>query len=124
MLGDGRREDQLRAPAYGLLKDLAKVLGRDVVVHDEVSLSDVSARPDFAVDTPSGRVGYIELKAPEKGIPSKHWRPTKHDREQLEKLSALPNLIYTNGQYWGLYRRGSLNGDVAVLERVRCRLCD
>lgn len=116
MRGDGRREDQLRAPVYRLLKDLGRVLGRDVVVHDEVALSDVSARPDFAVDTPGGRLGYIELKAPEKGIPSKNWRPSKHDREQQEKLSALPNLIYTNGQYWGLFRRGTLISDVAVLK--------
>lgn len=116
MQGDGRREDQLRAPVYRLLKDLSRVLGREVVVHDEVALSEVSARPDFAVDGPSGRVGYVELKAPEKGIPSKNWRPAKHDREQLEKLSTLPNLIYTNGQLWGLFRRGSLTGGVATLD--------
>jgi hypothetical protein len=116
MRGDGRREDQLRAPVYALLKELGRILGRDVVVHDEVTLSDRSARPDFAVDTPSGRVGYIELKAPEKGVPDKDWRPIKHDRDQFKTLSALPNLVYTNGQYWGLYRKGVLAGKVAVLE--------
>ncbi|MCA1600233.1 MAG: N-6 DNA methylase [Acidobacteria bacterium] len=116
MRGDGRREDQLRAPIYALLKELGNILGRDVHVHDEVTLSDRTARPDFAVDTTAGRTGYIELKALEKGIPDKDWRPTKHDREQFEKLSVLPNLIYTNGKYWGLYRRGILTGRVAVLE--------
>jgi hypothetical protein len=116
MRGDGRREDQLRAPTYQLLRSLGSILGRQVVIHDEVTLSEVSARPDFAVDAPGGRVGFIELKAPEKGIPTKEWRPTRHDREQLEKLSALPNLIFTNGQYWGLFRRGELVGEVAVID--------
>jgi hypothetical protein len=111
--GDGRREDQLRAPVYSLLREFGLILGRGVVVHDEVTLADLSSRPDFAVDTPGGRIGYIELKALEKGIPGRSWRPTKHDREQFVKLSRLPNLIYTNGQCFGLYRKGVLVGQVA-----------
>lgn len=114
MRGDGRPEDRLRAPIYKLLKNIGAILGRDVVVHDEVPLSDISARPDFAVDTAGGRVGYIELKAFEKGIPG-NWHPTKHDREQLDKLSRLPNLIYTNGSQWGLYRKGVLVGQIATM---------
>jgi hypothetical protein len=81
-------------------QELGNILGQKVYVHDEVTLSDGSARPDFAVDTAGGRVGYIELKALEKGIPDKNWRPIKHDRDQFGKLSVLPNLIYTNGKYW------------------------
>lgn len=124
MRSDGRREDQLRAPVYALLKELGNILGQKVYVHDEVTLSDGSARPDFAVDTAGGRVGYIELKALEKGIPDKNWRPIKHDRDQFGKLSVLPNLIYTNGKYWGLYRRGVLAGNVAILEGDLARAGD
>lgn len=117
MRGDGRREDQLRAPSYTLLTTLGDILGRNVVVHDEVTLSDLRSRPDFAVDTTSGRVGYVELKAPEKGIPG-NWHPsaTKHDHEQWAKLRDLPNLIYTNGTLWALYRHGLLIGRVATLD--------
>jgi Type ISP C-terminal specificity domain/N-6 DNA Methylase len=107
--GDGRREDQLRAPVYSLMKSLGQVLGRDTQVHDEVDLAEFSSRPDFAVDVPSGRVGYIELKRPEKGIPgTSGWKPDPHDRKQFINLSGLPNLIYTSGESWGLYRRGEL----------------
>jgi hypothetical protein len=123
MRGDGRREDQLRAPTYALLKALGKIVGRDVVVHDEVTLSKLSSRPDFAVDVAGGRLGYIELKAPEKGIPE-NWRPTKHDREQWQKLRDLPNLIYTNGKSWALYRKGILQGTVANLSGDLARAGD
>lgn len=115
MQGDGRREDRLREPVYNLLKALGANLGRSVVVHDEVTLPELSSRPDFAIDTASGRVGHIELKAPEKGIPE-NWRPTPHDRRQWERLRDLPNLIYTDGKFWALYRKGSLVGRVATLE--------
>jgi hypothetical protein len=114
MSGDGRSEDKLRAPVYALLKDLGRILGPQVVVHDEVTLSEPSCRPDFAVDTPSGRVGYVELKALEKGIPE-DWSPTPHDREQWRKFRSLPNLIYTNGKRWALYRKGILVGQVSTM---------
>ena len=116
MRGDGRREDQLRAPTYALVKALGDIIGPKVVVHDEVTLPDLRSRPDFAVDTPSGRLGYIELKSPDKGIPE-NWQSTatKHDRDQWNKLRDLPNLIYTNGTSWALYRTGVLTGKVAVL---------
>lgn len=114
MRGDGRDEDRLRAPVYTLLKALGDILGRALVVHDEVTLVDLSSRPDFAVDVAGNRLGYLELKAPEKGIPE-NWHPTKHDREQWIKLSNLPNLVYTNGTCWALYHNGVLSGDVARL---------
>jgi hypothetical protein len=41
---------------------------------------------------------------------------SQHDREQWEKLSALPNLIYTDGQVWALYRNGVRIGPVVELE--------
>jgi hypothetical protein len=55
--------------------------GTNLVVHDEVSLVELRSRPDIAVDAPSGRVGYVELKAPGKRTPES-WRPSRHDEEQ------------------------------------------
>src|SRR5690348_11322937 len=73
--GDGREEDQIRVPVHDLLKDLGTILGLEVVVHDEVTLSHLRSRPDLAVDTRAGRVGYIELKARDKGLPeTSTWR--------------------------------------------------
>lgn len=103
--GDGRREDALRLPVNTLVTRLGRQLGWSLVVHDEVTLTDLCSRPDIAVDAHSGRIGYIELKAPGKGTPES-WRLDRHDREQWEKLKVLPNLIYTDSSSWALYRKG------------------
>lgn len=114
MRGDGRSEDRLRLPIGNLIRRLGKSVGINLIVHDEVTLVELNSRPDMAIDAPSGRVGYIELKAPGKGTPET-WRPNKHDRQQWEKLSVLPNLIYTDGSSWALYRKGELVGRVGAL---------
>jgi hypothetical protein len=114
MRGDGRNEDRLRSPIGKFVERMGEILGITFVVHDEVTLAGLRSRPDMAIDAPSGRVGYIELKAPGKETPET-WRPTTHDREQWEKLKALPNLIYTDGSAWALYRKGELVGRVGLL---------
>ncbi|MEV4049672.1 type ISP restriction/modification enzyme [Amycolatopsis sp. NPDC049688] len=83
-------------------------------MHDEVTISEIRSRPDIAIDSPGGRIGYIELKSPGKRTPE-NWRPDKHDREQWEKLQALPNIIYTDGNEWALYKRGVLAAPVGRL---------
>ena len=40
----------------------------------------------------------------------------KHDREQWEKLQTLPNLIYTDGNAFSLWRNGDLEGKVLTLD--------
>lgn len=114
MRGDGRSEDRLRVPVHNLLKALGASLGRDVVVHHEVTLPELSSRPDLAIDTAGGRVGYIELKTPGRRVPE-NWNATSHDLRQWKKLCDLPNLIYTDGTFWALYRKGVLAGQVAAL---------
>lgn len=117
MRGDGRNEDRLRLPVSKLFERLGDVVGLRVHVHDEVTITELHSRPDIAVDVPSGRVGYVELKAPGKGTPeTSTWRPHKHDREQWEKLKALPNLIYTDGSSFARYEKGVLVGSVARLD--------
>jgi hypothetical protein len=120
MRGDGRREDRLRAPVSELAKATGRQLGMELVVHDEVTLRDLRSRPDLAVDARSGRVGFIELKAPGKGTPlSSSWRPTAHDQEQWQRLQVLPNLIYTDGNDWALFQKdrpplvARIEGDLA-----------
>jgi hypothetical protein len=118
----GAPEDQLRGPIEVLFKRVALGLGLDVIAYGEVLLKGIRARPDYAVDLGSARVGYLEIKAPNRGVPGMpQWRPDKREREQWERLSALPNLIYTDGTSWGRYSFGDcknlahLDGDLVDL---------
>jgi hypothetical protein len=114
----GAPEDQLRGPLEVLLHDLVDVLGfsaADIVLVGESSLSDLKTRPDYAIARQNALVGFIEVKAPGKGADPRQFQD-KHDREQWEKLKSLPNLIYTDGNSFSLWQRGSLLGDIIRLE--------
>lgn len=112
-----QKEDQLRAPLEIIMRRIGRMFGLRVVPHGEVRLVHLHARPDYSIDVAGARVGYIELKAPNKGVPlTSSWRPTADDARQWENLKALPNLIYTDGNQWALYRYGKLQGEPAVLE--------
>jgi Type ISP C-terminal specificity domain/N-6 DNA Methylase len=102
----GSPEDQLRSPLESLVERIGQKFGLDPIPYGEVRLKELRARPDYAVDVAGATVGYIELKAPGRGIPP-IWRPNKHEREQWKKLSGLPNLIYTDGENWARYSYGS-----------------
>jgi hypothetical protein len=98
-----------------------------VVAHGEVRLPELAVRPDFAIEVDGAPIGYLELKAPGKGVPgSRSWRPTPHDRRQWEKLSLLPNILYTDGATWGHYHWGEPVGAPATvtgdLDRAGSRL--
>ncbi|MEV0227969.1 type ISP restriction/modification enzyme [Nonomuraea sp. NPDC050786] len=114
--GDGQPEDQLRAPLERLFKeDVAAAMGVSVEMFGETSLATLGVRPDYGVDVAGARVGYIELKAPGRGVPTT-WTPNKHEKNQWEKLRLLPNVLYTDGCQWALYRDGELIGQVARLD--------
>jgi hypothetical protein len=114
----GAPEDQLRGPLDVLLRDLAEISGLSVgSVHlvGETTLTDLKTRPDFAVTVKKALVGFIEVKAPGKGAdPRKFTDP--HDKEQWDKLKSLPNLIYTDGDSFSLWRDGKLEGAIVHLE--------
>jgi hypothetical protein len=113
--GAGEPEDHLRGPLETLVAGLAKLSGlRDVVLAGEDHLAEVRVRPDFAVYVRSALAGFIEVKAPGKGAIPGRYRD-RHDREQWERLSSLPNLLYTDGNSWGLYRGGEPKGEVVSL---------
>jgi len=116
----GEPEDQLRAPMVTLVKAVASLTGlsgQDIELVGETKLSDLTVRPDFAVTRKGVLIGFIELKAPGKGADPAKFKG--HDKTQWEKLKALPNLIYTDGNAFSLWRDGeralptvSLEGDI------------
>ncbi len=114
----GEPEDQLRAPLEYLVADLAELcaLPRSVVVAvGESSLAAFKTRPDYAVTVRNALVGFVEVKAPGKGADPRRFRDG-HDKEQWQKLKSLPNLIYTDGNEFSLWRSGELVEPIVRLE--------
>lgn len=112
--GSGQEEEQLREPFSRLLCDVGDALGVQVLTVGEAPLKDLGVRPDYVVDVAGARVGYVELKSPRRQIPP-DWNPSRHERKQWEQLRLLPNVLYSNGSEWALFRYGELVGPVARL---------
>jgi type ISP restriction-modification system protein/N-6 DNA methylase len=93
-------EDQLKPGVQVVLKSAA----RQIETRTEAQAPDVEGRPDIGVSSNRLLCGFVELKAPGKG--AKPQRFTGADKKQWEKCKAIPNLIYTDGNEWGLYRSG------------------
>lgn len=114
----GEPEDQLRAPLETLIADLASLCGfrrHSVVPVGESSLSDLKTRPDYAITVQNALAGFVEVKAPGKGADPRRFRD-RHDKEQWERLQSLPNLLYTDGNEFSLWRSGELAGQIVRLE--------
>jgi hypothetical protein len=113
----GDPEDQLRAPFEQLLADLADLSGLPrtaVVAVGETRRDDLKTRPDYGVTVHSALVGFIELKAPGKGADPRKFKDG-HDKDQWEKLHALPNLMYSDGNSFSLWQDGELVDSVIAL---------
>ncbi len=114
----GAPEDQLRAPLESLFHDLAEIVGlsaKTVSLIGETTLTHLKTRPDYAVTVRNALIGFIEVKAPGKGAdPRKFADP--HDKDQWDKLKSLPNLLYTDGNAFSLWRDGELVGKIIHLE--------
>ena len=113
----GEPEDQLRNSLKGLIRDLAELGGmrRDQVIPvGESSLSDLRTRPDFAVSVSNALAGLFEVKARGKGADPRRFRD-RHDKEQWKRLQSLPNLVYTDGNEFSLWRSGALVGEIVRL---------
>ena len=100
----GQPEDQLRAPFEQLLEDAGSLCGfraGTVVPVGETTQRDLKTRPDYSVTVDKALVGFVELKAPGKGANPPRFKDP-HDKAQWEKLSSLPNLLYTDGNSFSL----------------------
>ena len=86
------------------MADAARALGWSVVCTGETPLPGRLGRPDYAVHLNHLLAGYVELKAP--GVGANATRFKGHNREQWKRFSAIPNLLYTDGNEWALYRNG------------------
>ncbi len=114
----GAPEDQLRGPLEALIRDLAAIDGMpasSVQLVGETTLSALKTRPDFAVIVGNALVGFIEVKAPGKGADPRHF-DDPHDKDQWNKLKSLPNLIYTDGNSFSLWRDGKSESAIVRLE--------
>lgn len=114
----GGAEDQLRAPLETLIGDLALLSGfksGQVVAIGEAQLSDLKTRPDYAITVNNALVGFIEVKAPGKGADPRRFKDP-HDRGQWDRLQSIPNLMYTDGNAFSLWRDGEIVGAVVAVD--------
>ena len=113
----GEPEDQLRAPFEMLLAGFGELLdmrASEVTAVGETTVTDLNTRPDYAVTVKGALTGFVELKAPGKGADPRAFRD-RHDKEQWERLRLLPNVLYSDGNAFGLWRDGELVGSVVTL---------
>jgi hypothetical protein len=113
----GQPEDQIRAPFEHLLGEFAQICHfppGTVAAVGESSVGHLKTRPDYAVSVHNALVGFVELKAPGKGADPRKFKD-QHDKAQWEKLRALPNLLYTDGNAFSLWQNGELVDSVVSL---------
>lgn len=102
LAGPGDKEAAIRTPLSNLLGAAGAALNVKAVFHDEVRDPQRQVRPDYGVVVGGAITGYVEVKAPGKGIDPAAFKG--HDLRQWERQQDLPNLLYTNGTQWRLYR--------------------
>lgn len=111
--GPGQAEANLRRPLENLLVGAAAVIGKKATFFDEVSDQVRGVRPDYAFKVDGAITGYVEVKAPGRQLDPSSL--AGHDLKQWERQRDLPNLLYTNGTEFRLYRDGELLLDPVLL---------
>ena len=109
----GQPEDPLKTPVGELLRELGRLTDREVNYRPEVRVEDIG-RPDLGVTVGGLLAGYVELKAPGLGARPDRFAAGSANAEQWKRFRALPNLIYTDGQEWSLYRKGKRAATIGV----------
>ena len=107
--GEAEPEAQLIPLVKRLLEE---TLGVQVVIEAHPKGETKVGRPDLGVKRNELLVGFVELKAPGKGANPEGYKG--HDREQWERFRQLPNLVYTDGQDFALFREGQKVREVRV----------
>jgi hypothetical protein len=113
LAGPGEKEAAIRTPIELLLGAFGDSLKLKAVFHDEVPDKDRRVRPDYGVSIDGAIAGYVEVKAPGRGIDPAGFKG--HDLAQWQRQRDLPNLLYTNGTEWRLFRDGEQVGDPCQL---------
>ena len=103
-------EEQLRAPFENLLSTAATAFGIRATCTGEAALPNRLGRPDFAISCNGALAGYVELKAPGTGADQRRFRG--RNRQQFKRFSTIPNILYSDGNEWALYRGGERAGRV------------
>lgn len=114
----GQPEDQLRAPMETLIKNLAEASGRAAGLTQlvgETKHAETGSRPDYSVTVNHALTGFMELKAPGKGANPKKFT-NEHDKAQWTKFQRLPNLLYSDGNAFSLWRDGERQGPIVELD--------
>lgn len=102
----GEPEDQLRSPFELLLTEGGIASGFKIVPIGETLLASGLGKPDYGIEYNGLLCGHVELKAPGKGADTSRY--TGHDKKQWSRFSELPNILYSDGREFALYRRGEL----------------
>ena len=113
--GSGEPEDQLRAPIENLFEAFGRIIHRGIVLTGEPHLKERLGKPDFAAHDSKQTIGYVEAKAPGKGADPASYKG--HDLEQWQRFRSVPNILYTDGNDWALYRSGEREGSIIRFER-------
>ena len=115
---DAQPEAQLTEPVGTLLAACGEMMEREVRWQPQPRAGGGVGWPDLGVTVNDLLCGYVELKAPD--VDARPERFGGQNREQWKRYRALPNLIYTNGTEWSLYRKGKREGDrVRIADDVR-----
>ncbi|MEU6488375.1 type ISP restriction/modification enzyme [Streptomyces sp. NPDC046887] len=119
LAGGGGEEAAIRTPLERLFAVIGPHHARpDVTWHPEVSIPHLGVRPDYALRVGERISGYIEVKRPGRNLDPEGF--TGHDRRQWQRLRDLPNLLYTNGTHWRLFRHGvQVGAEVAFSGRLK-----
>jgi hypothetical protein len=112
----GHPEDQLKNPIENLVRSFGIQLGHTLNVVTESDIEEIGGTPDIEVAVDRAPTGYIELKKP--GMGGDPSRFTGRNAQQWQKFKAIPNLIYTDGNAWGLYRSGQRIGEVIDIGEI------
>ena len=106
------QEDQLKQPVSELLRNFASLDGKNLDASTEEHYSEYKARPDISVYVEKLICGHVELKNPQAESSMDVRTFGGRNLKQWERLSNLPNILYTNGQEWALYRSGEREGEI------------
>ena len=106
----GQPEDQLRGPFEQLINKASTALWMNVVCTGEAPLPDQLGRPDYAVHKSDLLTGYVEIKSPGTGANTNSYKG--HNQHQWKRFSSIPNILYTDGNQWAIYRSGERHGDL------------